>query len=110
MDGPYCRFECPIHDRGNAHTFSVVANLAPKRIGLLGFENVTASHLTGAADAFAAAALDDGYGNRIPLYEVCTIGLTAAPFQSESGSIFKPQKTLRTAPELDSLLRACKRC
>ncbi len=82
----------------------MVANLAPKRIGLLGFENVTASHLTGVADAFAAAALDDGYGNRIPLYEVCTIGLTTAPFQAESGIIFKPQKALRAASEFDTII------
>jgi transcriptional regulator GlxA family with amidase domain len=82
----------------------VVANLAPKCIGLLGFENVTASHLAGPADAFAAAALDDGYGGRIPCYEVWTIGLTAAPFKAESGTIFKPQKTLRTAPEFDTII------
>lgn len=87
-----------------AHSFPVVANLAPKCIGLLGFENVTASHLAGPADAFAAAALDNGYGGRIPCYEVCTVGLTAAPFKAESGTIFKPQKTLRTAPEFDTII------
>jgi len=32
-----------------------------KVLGLLGFENVTTSHLAGPADAFAAA-LDNGYG------------------------------------------------
>ena len=48
--------------------------MSPKRIGFVGFDHVTASHLTGPAEAFAAAALDDGFGNRIACYEVCTIG------------------------------------
>jgi len=84
----------------------VVANLAPKQIGILGFENVTASHLAGPADAFAAAALDNGYGGRIPLYEVWTVGLTSAPFKAESGTTFKPQKSLRSAPEFDTIIVA----
>lgn len=82
----------------------MVANLAPKRIGLIGFDNVTASHLAGPADAFSAAVLDDGYGSRISLYEVWTIGLTSAAFKAESGTIFKPQKSLRTAPEFDTII------
>lgn len=82
----------------------MVANLAPKRIGLVGFDNVTASHLAGPADAFAAAALDDGYGNSILCYEVWTVGLTAASFKTESGSILKPQSSLRAAPEFDTII------
>lgn len=78
--------------------------LTPKRIGLLGFDGVTASHLTGAADAFAVAALSDGFGSRIPCYEVYTIGLTSKPFRGESGMTFHAQKTLRTAPPLDTIV------
>ncbi len=84
----------------------MVANLAPKQIGLVGFENVTASHLAGPGDAFAAAALDNGYGSRIPLYEVWTVGVTGAAFAAESGTIFKPQKTLRNAPAFDTIIVA----
>ena len=76
----------------------------PKRIGFLGFEGVTSSHLVGPADTFAAAALDGGYGNRIPCYQICTIGLTPEPFRAESGIIFKPEETLQTAPELDTVV------
>jgi len=76
----------------------------PKRIGFLGFEGVTASHLVGPADTFAAAALDGGYGNRIPCYQICTIGLTFEPFRAESGIIFQPEETLQTAPELDTIV------
>ena len=80
--------------------------MSPKRVGFVGFDGVTASHLTGPADAFAAAALDDGFGNRIACYEVCTIGLNREPFHSESGMTFQPQYTLRTAPQLDTIVVA----
>ena len=76
----------------------------PKRIGFVGFDRVTASHLTGPADAFAAAALDDGFGNRIACYEVCTIGLNREPFHSESGMTFQPDFTLQNAPPLDTIV------
>jgi transcriptional regulator GlxA family with amidase domain len=78
--------------------------MIPKRIGFLGFEGVTGWHLGGPADTLAAAALADGYGNRIPCYQICTIGLTAELFQAESGVIFKPEETLQTAPELDTIV------
>ena len=76
----------------------------PKRIGFVGFEGVTASHLVGPADTFAAAALDGGYGNPISCYQICTIGLSPEPFRAESGMIFKPEETLQTAPELDTIV------
>lgn len=75
-----------------------------KQIGFLGFDGVIASHLTGPADAFALAALSDGFGNRIPCYEVCTIGLTSEPFRAESGMSFIAQKNLRNAPPLDTIV------
>jgi transcriptional regulator GlxA family with amidase domain len=77
--------------------------MLPKRIGFLGFDGVTASDLVGPADPFAAAALNDGYGNRIPCYHVYMIGLTPNPFRAESGMTFRPDETLQTAPELDAI-------
>ena len=77
-----------------------------KRIGFLGFDGVAASHLAGPADTFTAATLDGGYGNQIPCYQICTIGLTSEPFRSESGMIFKAEETLQTAPELDTIVIA----
>jgi len=88
----------------NIHHLESANDMTPKRIGFLGFQNITASHLTGPADAFAAAALSDGFGNRIPCYEVCTIGLSCEPFRAESGMIFQTQKTLRSAPPLDTII------
>jgi transcriptional regulator GlxA family with amidase domain len=75
-----------------------------KRIGFVGFDGVTASHLTAPADAFAAARLDGGYGNPIACYEICVIGVIEEPFRAESGIIFKPNNTLETVSELDTII------
>jgi transcriptional regulator GlxA family with amidase domain len=76
----------------------------PKLIGFLGFEGVAASELTRAADLLAAATLDGGYGNRISCYHVCTIGFTSECFRSESGITFRPDSTLETVSELDTIV------
>ena len=75
-----------------------------KRIGIIGLDGVAALHLAGSVDALLAAALDDGYGGRLPCYQVYTIGLTSRPFRTESGMMFMPQETLETAPELDTII------
>jgi transcriptional regulator GlxA family with amidase domain len=75
-----------------------------KRIGFLGFEGVTASHLVAPADTFAVATLDSGYGDRIPCYQTYTIGVTSEPFRAESGMTFTPDETLETVPELDTIV------
>jgi len=76
----------------------------PKRIGFLGFEGVVASDLMLAADVFAAAMLDGGYGNRISCYHICTIGFAFQCFRSESGIAFRPDSTLETVSELDTIV------
>jgi transcriptional regulator GlxA family with amidase domain len=75
-----------------------------KPIGVLGFEGVTAAHLVAPADVFAAAILDSGYGDGIRCYQIYTIGLSSDPFRAESGMIFRPDETLKTAPELDTII------
>jgi transcriptional regulator GlxA family with amidase domain len=76
----------------------------PKRIGFLNFEGVAASELTRAADVFAAATLDGGYGNRISCYHVCTIGFAFECFRSESGIAFRPDSTFETVSALDTIV------
>jgi transcriptional regulator GlxA family with amidase domain len=76
----------------------------PKRIGFLGFEGVAASNVTDAADVFAAAVLDGGYGNRISCYQVCTIGFAYECFRAESGIALKPDSTLESVLELDTII------
>ncbi|MEP6821650.1 MAG: helix-turn-helix domain-containing protein [Chthoniobacterales bacterium] len=80
--------------------------MSPKRIGLVGFDQVTALHLIGTADAFTAAVLDDGYGGRIPCYEICTIGAPARHFRTESGVSFTAETDLRHAPVCDTIIVA----
>src|SRR6266478_2827035 len=78
----------------------------PKSVGLIGFEQVTASHFVAPADSFAIAALDDGYGNRIPCYEVHTIGVFSNRLRTENGLLFQTQHTLSAAPQLDTIIVA----
>jgi transcriptional regulator GlxA family with amidase domain len=78
----------------------------PIRIGLVGFDGVTALHLVGPADTFVAAALDDGYGGRIPCYEIYTIGAFSDRFRAEDGLMFEAPETLSTAPILDTIIIA----
>ena len=80
--------------------------MRPKEIGLVGFDQVVASHLSGSADAFAAAVLEDGFGGRIPCYRVRTVGLTTEAFRTESGGFFKPDASLDSAPPLDTIIVA----
>ena len=77
-----------------------------KRVGLVGFDRVTALHLIGPAEAFSAAALDDGYGGRIRCYDVTIIGVNSERFRAESGVSFTAETDLEHAPELDTIIIA----
>jgi len=76
-----------------------------KRIGILGFEGVMALDLVGPFDSFTSAFIEDGT-QQTNCYEVIVIGLTHEPFRAESGVIFKPHKTIKNAPPLDTLIIA----
>jgi transcriptional regulator GlxA family with amidase domain len=82
--------------------------MAPRRIGLIGFDGLVALDLTGPAEAFANAFSSDK--DKRPgteperLYDIIVIGLTAKPFVAESGIVFKPNATLQNAPVLDTLI------
>jgi transcriptional regulator GlxA family with amidase domain len=65
---------------------------------------VTASHLVGPADTFTAAALDDGYSNRIPCYQIHVIGLSPECCRAESGMIFTPEETFEAISEWDTIV------
>jgi transcriptional regulator GlxA family with amidase domain len=80
--------------------------MQPKRVGIIGFDQVTALHLVGPAEAFCAAALDNGYGGRIPCYEVCTVGVGSDRFQAESGFEFQAQASLSNPTEFDTIIVA----
>jgi transcriptional regulator GlxA family with amidase domain len=75
------------------------------RIGMLGYEGVTALDVTGATEAFATARVDDGDGGGPrPAYDVVILGVTGKAFTAESGVIFKPHRGLEGKVELDTLI------
>lgn len=76
----------------------------PKRIGFIGFDGVVAIDLAGPAEAFACAKVKEGENCSKPYYEVLTIAASDQPFVAESGVVFKPQKTFKNAPPLDTLI------
>ncbi len=78
----------------------------PKRVGIIGFDQVTALHVIAPAEAFRAAALDNGYGGRIPCYEVCIIGVGSEKFHTDSGLEVQAQTTLDKVEELDTIIVA----
>ena len=75
------------------------------RIGILGFDSVTALDLVGPADAFSTAnevwqALQGG-----PLpYRITLLGLNRRSFVAESGLSFEAHALLDDAPALDTLI------
>ena len=78
--------------------------MTPKRIGFIGFDGVVAIDLVGPAEAFACAKVKEGENCSKPCYEVLTIAASNQPFVAESGVVFKPQKTFKNAPPLDTLI------
>ena len=78
--------------------------MIPKRIGLIGFDGVVAIDLAGPADTFTYAEIPGAQNGSRRCYEVVTIGLSDRPFESESGLVFKPQKSFKNAPPLDTLV------
>jgi transcriptional regulator GlxA family with amidase domain len=75
-----------------------------RRIGIVGFDNLTGLDLVGPADVFATAAEACSSASREKPYEVVVIGITGRPFTSDAGLVFKPACTLATAPALDTLI------
>jgi transcriptional regulator GlxA family with amidase domain len=78
--------------------------MSTRRIGILGFKQVTALDIVGPADVFATATGLDASAAGGPAYEIVLIGETAAPFTSDSGLVFTPARTFKNAPALDTLI------
>lgn len=78
--------------------------MTPRRIGIVGFDQVDALDLVGPAEAFASARVQDAKGATLAAYEVVVLGLTTARFMAESGIVLQPRATLRAAPKLDTII------
>src|SRR5260221_8968309 len=75
-----------------------------KVIGFLGFDGVTALDLIGPSDTFAAVTNEEDNGQAVRSYRTIIIGVTSKPFRSESGVVFRPDTSLQSAPDLDTLI------
>jgi transcriptional regulator GlxA family with amidase domain len=78
--------------------------MAPKRIGLIGFDGAGTIELAGVAAAFACAQIQEGDRSPRRCYEVIIIGVSNKPFTAMSGLIFQPHKTFKNAPPMDTLI------
>jgi len=77
--------------------------MTARRVGIIGFPGVMALDVVGPFDAFSSAFIETDNGT-LNGYEVVIIGLNAQPFVAETGIVFKPHKTFRNAPPLDTLI------
>ena len=73
--------------------------MKPRRIGVVGFDQVNALDLIGPVEAFTSTRPEGALE-----YEVIVLGLSSRRFISESGVVFHPQTTLQKAPNLDTIL------
>jgi transcriptional regulator GlxA family with amidase domain len=79
--------------------------MTTRRVGMIGFDGVTALDLVGPSEAFANAYVEDDGGKPRHAYEIVVLGLTRRPFRAaDSGLVFRPHATLEHAPELDTLV------
>ena len=77
--------------------------MKPRRVALIGFDEVNAIDLVGPAEAFVSALVEDGSSSR-PGYAITILGLNRRLFRSESGIVFKPHRTLEEAGAIDTLI------
>lgn len=77
--------------------------MTPIRIGIIGYDGLTALDLVGPADVFASVPRDPEPGRPAP-YEIVTLGARGRTFTTDSGLAFRASRTLETAPALDTLI------
>jgi len=78
--------------------------MGTRRIGILGYEHVTALDIAGPADVFATASDLNLTPSSGRAYEVILISPTGKPFTSDAGLVLSPAKSFKTAPALDTLI------
>jgi transcriptional regulator GlxA family with amidase domain len=73
-----------------------------RRIGLIGYDDLTVLDMVGPMEAFHHVA--EELGSRADAYELIVLAATSRPFTSSSGLRVVPHTTLGRAPELDTIL------
>jgi transcriptional regulator GlxA family with amidase domain len=75
-----------------------------KRVAILGFEGAMALDIAGPFDAFSVAAVSSNVTKPQTCYEVVVLGLTKAPFSTESGLKFEPHGSIDEDTSIDTLI------
>ena len=78
-------------------------DLAPRVVGLLGFDGVATLDLTGPLEALATARRDADESGAA-CYKPVVIGLTNKAFVSESGFVFRADQTIEKVAAIDTLI------
>ncbi|HEU5237688.1 MAG TPA: AraC family transcriptional regulator, partial [Pyrinomonadaceae bacterium] len=78
--------------------------MSPKTVGLIVFEQIAADELTGPAEVFSRARIQNGNGGGSPCYHLLTLGVSAAPCVTDCGITVKPKLALTEAPPLDTVI------
>ena len=76
----------------------------PKMVGLIAFEQMTAVDLTGPAEVFSRATIQNGDGCESRCYHVLTLGVGTATCLTECGIGVKPRLSIGDVPLLDTLI------
>ena len=84
--------------------FNGTNNVTPKRIVIVGYDDITSLDLTGPLEAFSSAFLEDSNGNPQPCYKVTIAALGARTFNSESGLRMTATCFLSSLRHMDTLL------
>lgn len=77
--------------------------MKPRRVALIGFDEINAMDLVGPAEAFASAVVEDRGGFR-PGYTIAVLGLNRRVFRAESCIAFRPHQSLEEAGAIDTLI------
>jgi transcriptional regulator GlxA family with amidase domain len=75
-----------------------------RRIGIIGFDGVTALDIIGPLEAFAIASANVQARGSDSGYELLVLGLTKKRFVAESGVGIVPNSTLDRAPAMDTII------
>ena len=83
---------------------SLPGDMVPRVIGILGFDGVATLDLIGPLETFKAARTYDNYHRMRCCYDVVILGQNTRTFVSESGIVFKADKTIQAVSSLDTII------
>ena len=83
---------------------SLPPSLASRSVAIIAFDGVAALDLTGPLEALSIARFPGGQNAALPCYRPVVIGLETNSFASESGLIFKAEKSAEASDSFDTIL------